>query len=97
MPQRSCIGCGKVRPKRELVRLVLTPEGKLEIDRGGKKAGRGAYVCPDPDCWDMALNKNRLEHSLRTRVSATSLEEFKKARLLLQLGSETVKEGANDK
>lgn len=96
VPQRSCIGCGKVRPKRELVRLVLTAEGKLEIDRTGKRAGRGAYVCPDPQCWGVALSKNRLEHCLRTRISAASLEELKKGELLPQSGSATRKEGAND-
>lgn len=51
VPERMCVACRKRRPKRELLRVVLTPEGPV-IDPSGKKPGRGAYVCPDqPECW----------------------------------------------
>ena len=51
VPERMCVACRRRRPKRELLRVVLTPEGPV-IDPSGKKPGRGAYVCPDqPECW----------------------------------------------
>ena len=88
VPQRSCIGCGKVGTKRELLRLVRTVEGKVEIDRLGKKAGRGAYVCPDPECWHLALKRNRLRHALRTNISTSDIETLAEAKLAPQAGSE---------
>ena len=50
-PQRTCISCQRVLPKRELVRVVRTPSSEIVIDRTGKVAGRGAYLCPYRDCW----------------------------------------------
>lgn len=66
VPERTCVGCFKVRPKREMVRVVRTLEGKVEVDLTGKKSGRGAYLCRDRSCWETALEKNRLEHALQT-------------------------------
>ncbi len=96
VPQRSCVGCGRIRPKRELLRLVHTAEGKVEIDRSGKKAGRGAYLCPDPQCWDLALKGSRLEHVLRTRIGATNYETLTEAKLLLEAGFKATRGDAND-
>ena len=48
IPQRSCIGCGTKKDKKDLIRIVRTPDGDIVLDRTGKKAGRGAYVCDDP-------------------------------------------------
>ncbi len=62
VPQRTCIVCKQVRPKRELIRVVRTPEGRIELDPGGKKSGRGAYLCARRSCWEPALHKGRLEH-----------------------------------
>lgn len=50
IPQRSCIGCGTKKDKKDLIRIVRTPDGDIVLDRTGKKAGRGAYVCDDPSC-----------------------------------------------
>ena len=68
VPQRTCVGCRNVEGKRALVRVVRTPEGRVEIDPTGKRNGRGAYVHAQPDCWEMAL-KGALAHALRTTLS----------------------------
>lgn len=65
IPQRTCVGCREVSGKRQLVRLVRTPEEIVEIDESGKRSGRGAYLCRRRPCWETALQKRRLEHSLR--------------------------------
>jgi uncharacterized protein len=64
VPQRTCAACRQVRPKRELLRIVRTPEGHIELDPKGKKPGRGTYLCARRSCWDLALSKGRLEHEL---------------------------------
>ncbi len=79
IPQRTCVACKQERPKRELVRVVRTPAGSVEIDPTGKKAGRGAYVCRSKACWEIALKRKALEHALQTQVSPenrAALEEF---------------------
>ena len=62
VPERTCIACKQVRPKRELLRIVRTPDGHVLLDPSGKKSGRGAYLCARRSCWDLALKKGRLEH-----------------------------------
>lgn len=64
VPMRTCVGCQTVRPKRELVRIVRTADLRIEVDPTGKKSGRGAYVCPQWDCLERALKKDRLFHAL---------------------------------
>jgi predicted RNA-binding protein YlxR (DUF448 family) len=76
IPQRSCVACGGVKPKRELVRLVKVPGGGVEIDPSGKKAGRGAYLCPAADCWQAGLKKGRLDYVLRTRLSEENRQQL---------------------
>jgi predicted RNA-binding protein YlxR (DUF448 family) len=68
VPERSCIACRGKKAKRELIRLVPRA-GVVEIDHKGKEAGRGAYICPIRECWDIGLKGNRLEHALRTRLN----------------------------
>jgi hypothetical protein len=68
-PQRTCLGCRQVKAKRELIRIVNTPDGNLEVDITGKKAGRGAYLCPTSECWEAGLKGNRLDHALHTSLS----------------------------
>jgi predicted RNA-binding protein YlxR (DUF448 family) len=77
IPERTCIACQRKRPKWELVRIVRTPQGTLEIDSRGKKAGRGAYLCKQRECWEKGIEKKKLAHFLRTEVT---LEQ--RARLL---------------
>ncbi len=69
MPERTCIGCGQVRPKRLMVRVVRTVEGTVEADPTGKKSGRGAYLCKDWNCWDKALKRSALNRALKTELS----------------------------
>ena len=62
-PQRTCIGCRKVRPKDALVRLVRGADGRVHVDDVGRAPGRGAYVCSDPGCLGKALHTGRLGHA----------------------------------
>ena len=68
VPQRSCVACGRTTAKRELVRLVRTAAGRVEVDFTGKKTGRGAYLCRREECWRQALKRKRLDHALRGAV-----------------------------
>jgi hypothetical protein len=79
LPQRTCIACRQIKEKKALIRLVSTENGIAEIDVFGKKPGRGAYLCPNKTCWDLALRKNRLDYALRTRLhddSRQTLREY---------------------
>jgi len=76
IPQRTCVACGEVRPQRELVRLVRVSGGGVEVDPAGKKTGRGAYLCPVPDCWQAGLKKGRLEYVLRTNLTEDNREQL---------------------
>jgi predicted RNA-binding protein YlxR (DUF448 family) len=75
IPQRTCAACRQVRPKRELLRIVRTPDGHVVLDPTGKKSGRGTYLCARRSCWDLALKKGRLEQAL----SVTLLPEDRAA------------------
>ena len=68
VPARTCIACRQVRPKRELIRIVRTPAGHVELDPTGKKSGRGAYLCAKRSCWEPALRKGILERELETTL-----------------------------
>ncbi len=68
IPQRQCVACGAMRAKRELVRVVRTPEGAVRVDRTGKLSGRGAYVCPEAACVDRALREDRLARVLKQAI-----------------------------
>jgi uncharacterized protein len=68
VPQRTCVACRKVEGKRQLVRVVRTPEGAVEVDPTGKRNGRGAYLHADPACWDAALKRKSLQHALKTEI-----------------------------
>ncbi len=79
VPRRTCVGCQRNSAKRDFVRLVRLPEGRVEVDLTGKRSGRGAYLCPDPACWEAALRRDRLAVALRTKISEEdrrSLLEF---------------------
>jgi predicted RNA-binding protein YlxR (DUF448 family) len=61
VPMRMCTGCGEMKPKKELVRIVKSAEGEISLDKTGKKSGRGAYVCKNPQCLLKARKAKRLE------------------------------------
>ena len=69
VPERKCVGCSEVKPKKELVRIVRTPEGELLLDESGKLSGRGAYICPKKECFEKALKAKRIEKSLEVSLS----------------------------
>lgn len=77
VPQRTCVGCRTTKAKRELIRLVHTGNGSVEVDAEGKKAGRGAYLCHRQSCWEVGLKKNRLEYALRTKLSVENLQTLR--------------------
>lgn len=76
VPQRTCLACRKVKPKRDLVRLVRVADGSIEIDHGGRKAGRGAYLCGLLECWEIGLKSGRLEHALKTVLAGPNREQL---------------------
>lgn len=76
IPQRTCVGCGQVQPKRQLVRVVRTPSGRVEVDPTGKRSGRGAYLCGSCECWEKALARSALNRALKTELSAENREEL---------------------
>jgi Predicted nucleic-acid-binding protein implicated in transcription termination len=78
VPMRMCTGCGEMKPKKELVRIVHNAEGEISLDATGKKPGRGAYVCRDPQCLKKAKKAKRLERAFGCAVPGeiyTRLEE----------------------
>ena len=76
IPLRKCTGCGEMKPKNRLVRVVKSPEGELSLDPTGKKAGRGAYVCTDPACLAAARKARRLEKAFACRIPDALYEEL---------------------
>jgi predicted RNA-binding protein YlxR (DUF448 family) len=68
VPVRTCIACRRSDAKRGLVRVVRDAEGRISIDPTGKRAGRGAYLCHDPKCWEQALKRHALERALRVEA-----------------------------
>ncbi len=77
IPLRICVGCREKKPKRDLLRLVRTPEGKVLLDPGGKMSGRGAYICRRLSCLAKALKGKRLEKNLEHHLSEEVISEIK--------------------
>ena len=77
IPQRMCVGCQVVRPKKELWRILRNVEGKIEFDPTGKKSGRGAYICPRVECLDKAISKGKLAKALATSIPAELVTELR--------------------
>ncbi len=70
IPQRTCIGCGLVKDKKQMVRIVRSPQGEISLDRSGKKPGRGAYVCDEAACIEKAFQSKALEKALQVKIPA---------------------------
>ena len=68
IPQRQCLGCNEHKPKRELLRVVKSPDGEISLDFTGKKSGRGAYICKDVRCLRKARKSRRIDRSLDCTV-----------------------------
>ena len=68
IPMRQCLGCREMKPKKELIRVVRSPEGEISLDFKGKASGRGAYVCPDPRCLKKAIKARALERAFSAQI-----------------------------
>ena len=69
IPERRCTGCGGTFPKKDLVRVVRSPEGEVSLDFTGKKSGRGAYICRSTECFRMARKARRFEKAFSCMIS----------------------------
>ena len=78
IPQRQCMGCRERREKRQMIRVVRTPEGTVNLDFGGKMNGRGAYICPDPECLKKALRSKALDRSLEVTIPEDVIARLEK-------------------
>lgn len=88
VPQRTCVACRQVRNKRELVRVVRTPELRVEIDETGKKSGRGAYLCRTAACWRLALERGTLGRALNIGLTSEQVSELRRFMASLPEGPE---------
>jgi len=68
IPMRQCLGCREMKPKKDLIRVVRSPEGELSLDFRGKLPGRGAYVCPDPACLAKVRKSKALERAFSAPI-----------------------------
>ncbi|MCL2125810.1 MAG: YlxR family protein [Oscillospiraceae bacterium] len=76
IPMRQCLGCRVMKPKRELIRVVRSPEGDISIDFKGKKSGRGAYVCHDMECLKRAIKSKALSRAFGVPIPDNIIDEL---------------------
>lgn len=79
IPMRRCNGCGEQKPKKELVRVVKTPEGEITLDLTGKKSGRGAYICNDPGCLSKARKSRRIDRVFEMTIPDSVYAQMEEA------------------
>lgn len=77
IPMRMCTGCMQMKPKKELIRVVKSPEGEVSVDLTGKKSGRGAYICKSTECLEKAVKAKRLGRNLEVTIDETILNTLK--------------------
>ena len=77
IPMRQCLGCREMKAKKDLIRVVRSPEGEISLDFRGKKSGRGAYICPDPECLKKAMKSRAIERAFSSAVPAEIYEKLK--------------------
>ena len=78
IPQRQCMGCRERKAKREMIRIVRGTDGNVSLDFGGKMNGRGAYICPNPDCLAKAIRSKALDRSLEVNIPETVYDRLRK-------------------
>lgn len=90
IPMRMCVGCREMKPKKELIRAVRSPEGEVSLDASGKKAGRGAYVCFNAECLKRALKQKQLDRALEAQLDETANRQLTETmqRLLAEKATE---------
>ena len=79
IPMRQCLGCNEHKPKKEMIRVVRSPEGEISLDFVGKKSGRGAYVCPSKSCFAKARKSKRIENILECNIPEEIYDEMEKS------------------
>ena len=77
IPQRTCIGCGEKKNKKDLIRVVKNKEGEISIDKTGKANGRGAYICDCMECLEKAIKSKRLEKSFEMKIEDEIYENLR--------------------
>lgn len=77
-PMRMCLGCNEMKPKKELIRAVKSPEGEISIDLTGKKSGRGAYICRSTECFRLARKSRRFEKAFSCQISEEVYDAMEK-------------------
>jgi Predicted nucleic-acid-binding protein implicated in transcription termination len=77
IPQRTCLGCKSVKPKKELIRMVRTPDGEVLVDPTGKKSGRGVYTCASLDCLEASFKGSMLDKALEVHLSPETKERLR--------------------
>ena len=78
IPMWQCLGCREMKPKKELIRVVRSPEGEISLDFRGKANGRGAYLCPDPACLKKAIKARALERAFSAQIPAEVYEALER-------------------
>ena len=78
VPMRRCVGCGESKPKKELIRVIKSPQEEITLDATGRKNGRGAYICPNTDCLKKARKSRGLERSFQCAVEEGIYESLEK-------------------
>ena len=78
VPMRQCVGCGEMKSKKELLRVIKTPEEEIVLDTTGRKNGRGAYICASMECLKTAQKKRGLERSLKVSIPEVVYESLEK-------------------
>lgn len=77
IPQRMCIGCQEMKPKKELIRVVKNSEGTIKVDLTGKAPGRGAYICKSAECLEKAIKGKRLEKNFETKIDESIFQRLR--------------------
>ena len=78
IPMRQCIGCGEMKPKKEMIRVIKTAEDEIILDTTGRKNGRGAYICPNADCFAKAVASKGLERSFKMPIEKSVYDKLAK-------------------
>ena len=84
VPMRKCVGCGEMKPKKELMRVLRTEENEFVLDTTGKKNGRGAYLCLSKECFDKAVKNKGLERSFKQAIPTEVYERLEREMIELE-------------
>ena len=78
IPMRQCVGCREMKPKRELIRAVKSPDGEVSLDFKGKMPGRGAYLCPNSECLKKAMRSKALERAFSVQIPENIYDDLRR-------------------